>query len=174
MFKRNIEQELALYEADETGSYNGLILFMIINSFSKCTLDQLSYAFYLVRFTKVLSRLLNEIERERFLEYIPEWELRNLDSILSPYIIQKYDRRFVRGLKELLARSLVKIEGEFVSVALRAAIPLENDSFRIIRHKAVFACTVIRRYELSQLQTKIYQAIGEEQWENLYISTELR
>lgn len=174
MFKRNIDKELAMYDIEEGRAINGLIILILLKFMPKCSLKQLACALYLVRFTKILSKLLDEDDRIQYLSGIPEWELGNLDILLSPYILQKYDYRFIRGIKELLAKNIISFDGDHVYSKITVDLSLENDSIRRIYHKAFYSSKVVMNTDISKLDDKIYQIIGEEQWQNLYSSIELR
>jgi len=171
LLKRDIDEELAMYDVEESSAINALIIIILLQHMPKCTLSQLACASYLVRFTNVLSKLLNNQTKVDFLKGIPYWEFGNLDTVLSPYIIQKFDTRFLRGIKELLAKNLIHIDKNNVSLACPPKIELGNDDFKHIQHKAYYASLVVMNKNNSELVEQIYRIVGEEQWQNLYLST---
>ncbi|OBR65617.1 hypothetical protein A7K91_13615 [Paenibacillus oryzae] len=160
-----------MYDMDESSSFNGFILLVLLKFFSKCTMNQVACSLYLVRFPKILARLLTKEEEMKFNEFVPEWEIGNLDALLVPYINQKYDTRFIRGIKELFARGLISIEGEDVRLTSSIEIPSKSDAITSIENKAYFSSLVVKRTEISILNEKISRIVGEEQWEIFSSST---
>ncbi|GGA49823.1 hypothetical protein [Paenibacillus physcomitrellae] len=100
----------------------------------------------------------------KFNEFVPEWEIGNLDALLVPYINQKYDTRFIRGIKELFARGLISIEGEDVRLTSSIEFPSKSDAIMSIENKAYFSSLVVKRTDISILNEKISRIVGEEQW----------
>lgn len=167
MLKRNIEQELATYDIEESSPFNGLILLIILNFMPRCSMNQIACALYLVRFSKILSKLLNKEEEIEFIKNVPGWEFGNLDSMLVPYINQKYDARFIRGIKELFAKGLIQIEGDSVQLISPIELSTNNETIKRIQNKAYYASLVVMRTNVAQLNKQISRIVGEEQWENV-------
>jgi hypothetical protein len=171
LFKRNVEQELATYDIEESSPFNGLILLIILYFMPKCSMNQIACALYLVRFSKILSKLLNKEEEIEFLKIVPGWELGNLDAMLVPYINQKYDTRFIRGIKELYAKGLIQIEGDSVQLISSIEFSSDNETIKRIQIKAYYASLVVMRTNVVQLNEQISRIVGEEQWGNFSSST---
>lgn len=137
----------------------------------KCSMNQLACALYLVRFSKVLSKFLSKEEEVDFLNKVPEWELGNLDAMLVPYINQKYDIRFIRGIKELFAKGLIQIENEFVQLISKKEISSGSETIMRIQHKADYASRLVMGMNIELLNKQISRIVGEEQWGTFSSST---
>lgn len=172
--KRNVNQELAFYDIEDSSLYNAFVILMLLRYMPRSTLNQLARACYLIRFTKVLSRLLTGEMRDRFLAEIREWEFGNLDMFLSPYINRKYDERFIRGIKELYAKDLISFEDEHVVQIEYVEIPVHNDLFKYLDHKATYAGMIVLNSNINELDEQINEIVGEEQWRILFTSTGLQ
>lgn len=169
MTKRNLSYESELYEIEESGILNALYLLFLLKHLKKCSLNALACGMYLFRFLNLTIHLLEEAEREKFIQFIPEWELENLDSLLMPYILQKYDKRFINGLKELYVRALIEIENNTVMLKENEKTGLfEIEKFELINHKAFHISEIIKRTSYEELVKKIETIVGEEQWKTIY------
>jgi hypothetical protein len=170
MLKRDLETEFEWYEVDESGELNALYLFILLYHLKKCTLNQLAVAFYLFRFVNVLYKLLNAKDAELFIREIPDWEKGNLDSVLAPYIIEKFDHRFLSGLREIISKNIAILEDDTVILQKKhSSFPLIVKHHRLF-HKANFSCKVVKKIQYENLLNKINKIVGEEQWETHYIS----
>ncbi|MFK4475367.1 hypothetical protein ABH897_005156 [Paenibacillus sp. RC73] len=172
MLIRDLDTELEWYEVDESGELNALYLFVLLTYLKKCSLNQLAVAFYLFRFVNILYKLLNAKDAELFIKEIPDWEKGNLDSVLAPYIIGKFDHRFLSGLREIISKNIAVLEGDTVILQKKKFSVLLNEKYHRLFHKANFSCKLVRRIQYENLLNKINKIVGENQWQTHYISTE--
>ncbi|EBK2059924.1 hypothetical protein MJ257_21840 [Paenibacillus timonensis] len=135
-------------------------------------MNQLACAMYLIRFSNVLIEFLDEKEKLEFLQIVPRWEFGNLDTMLVPYINQKYDVRFIRGIKELLAKGLIGIKDELVHIVPSFNISIESELIRRIQKKAYYASRIVKETNITSLNKKISQISGEQLWGKFSLSTE--
>lgn len=152
----NIEENVAI---------NSLYLVMILNKFGKETLEGLALAFYLFRFTTVLVSLLDKQNKETYLRLCSESDLQNLDSLLSPYLVNIYNDRFQRSLSELLARDMIcRDDNENFSINFNEQIlnDLINElELNRLNERLNIIVVYIRSKEVSVIKQKIYSYAGE-------------
>ena len=164
MTERDISAEGDLQNIEENSALNGVYLLSLMNYLGKSTFDQVVMAMYLFRFVNVTSQLLASEDKKEFMSLLPEWEINNLDSMLSGIIIEKYNSRFLSGLKELLSREII-ISDEYY-LALKDDVKEDikelfiGEQYKTILHKSYFIAKLIKEVPLDSLNRKIHQIIG--------------
>ncbi|MGG3689473.1 hypothetical protein [Caldifermentibacillus hisashii] len=163
--KRSLEYEHKLYEIEESPEINGYILLNLLNELEECTIEQLAVSFYLYRFTKVLVDILNTLKlSQEFSKTLPEQELLNLDTILMPYLNEKYNERFKKGIIQLLSRSLIIANQNKISINRTKLTSRKNELEKegsISRLKVKLVSKVIREFEIGELNKIISNIVGE-------------
>jgi len=161
MLIRDLDTELEWYEVDESGELNALYLFILLTYLKQCSLNQLAVAFYLFRFVNILYKMLNSKDAELFIKEIPDWEKGNLDSVLAPYIIGKFDQRFLRGLREIIAKNIAVFDGDTVILQKKKFAASLKEKHNRLFHKASFSCKLVKKNQYDNLLNKINKIVGE-------------
>lgn len=163
--KRDLEYEHKLYEIEESREINGYILLLLLNELEECNIEQLAVSFYLYRFTNVLVEILYSTKLEQeFLNDLPEREMFNLDTILMPFLTEKYNERFKKGVTQLLSRSLINVSESKITLnrtkLAYSTNGLEKDD-STLQLKVKLISKVIREFEISKLNKIISKIVGE-------------
>jgi hypothetical protein len=164
MSERDITAEGDLQNIEENSALNGVYLLSLMNYLGKSTLDQVATAMYLFRFVNVTSELLTFEDKKEFLSLVPVWETNNLDTMLSGIIYEKYNSRFLSGLKELLSRELIVSNEHYIALKDEVKEDVKKlfigEQYKTILHKSYFISKLIKEVPLDSLNRKIYQIIG--------------
>ncbi|WP_045521371.1 hypothetical protein [Neobacillus niacini] len=163
--KRDLEYEHKLYEIEESREINGYILLLLLNELEECNIEQLAVSFYLYRFTNVLVGILYSAKLEQeFLNDLPEREMFNLDTILMPFLTEKYNERFKKGVTQLLSRSLINVSESKITLN-RTKLAYSTNGLEkgdsILQLKVKLISKVIREFEISKLNKIISKIVGE-------------
>lgn len=163
--KRDLEYEHKLYEIEESREINGYILLLLLNELKECNIEQLAVSFYLYRFTNVLVEILYSVKLEQeFSNDLPEREMFNLDTILMPFLTEKYNERFKKGVTQLLSRSLINVSESKITLnrtkLAYSTNGLEKDDLTL-QLKVKLISKVIREFEISKLNKIISKIVGE-------------
>lgn len=164
MSERNIVAEGDLQNIEENSALNGVYLLSLMQYFEKSTFDQVATAMYLFRFVNVTTELLASEDRKEFISLLPEWETNNLDSMLSGIIIEKYNSRFLSGLKELMSREMIISDEHYIALKDEVKEDVKklfiDEQYKTILHKSYFIAKIIKDVPLDILNSRIYQIIG--------------
>jgi hypothetical protein len=164
MSERDISAEGELQNIEENSALNGVYLLSLMIFLGKSTFDQVATAMYLFRFVNITSELLTNEDKREFISLLPDWETNNLDSMLSEIIIEKYNSRFLSGLKELLSREMIISNEHYISlkdeVKEDAKELFIGEQYKIILHKSYFIAKLIKEVPLDSLNRKIHQILG--------------
>lgn len=163
--KRNLDYERKLYEIEESPQLNGYILLHLLNELEECSIEQLAISFYLYRFTNVLTEILNNSNLEQYsIRQLSEREMFNLDTILLPFITEKYNKRFKNGIIQLISRSLIIVYDSNILInrtkIISSKSELEKEDLTI-QLKVKLISKVIREYKISDLNKIISKIVGE-------------
>ncbi|ARU62933.1 hypothetical protein CBW65_19565 [Tumebacillus avium] len=163
--KRDLDYENELFAMEESVYVNALYLHFLLKEIGPCTLRTLANALYLFRFSKITLSLLKKNEAAALRRSMPEWEFENLDNMLIPYIVERFDSRFIGGVKELIVRKLAYLEEDVLILnptyeMIFAKIPVRKR----ITVKVKYVTKVIQRYSFDELHLKITKLVGEERW----------
>ncbi|REE84560.1 hypothetical protein A8990_11495 [Paenibacillus taihuensis] len=150
---------------EENVVINSLYLAIVLNKFGKAKLEELAIAVYLFRFTNVLVSLLEKQNMKSYMRLCQESDLQNLDSLLSPYLVNIYNDRFQRSLSELLARDMIqrdKNDDFFINFDAQILINLINElELNLVDERFNIIVQYIRSNEVSVIKQKIYGYSGE-------------
>lgn len=163
--KRDLDYEHKLYEMEESPEINGYILLHLLNELVECNIEQLAISFYLYRFTNVLVEILDGTKFEHeFINVLPERDIFNLDTILMPFLTEKYNGRFKKGVIQLLSRSLISVSESKITLnrtkLAYSTNGLEKDD-STLQLKVKLISKVIREFEISELNKIISKIVGE-------------
>lgn len=165
MSNRDFILEDELLNIDESGLLNGFYMLSLLYYLGKCTFDELSTAMYLFRFVNVTHQLLSLEDQGRYWAQIPDWEKDNLDVMLVHVLIEKYNDRFVAGIRELMSREMIATDEQYVSlmenVRETAANVLWSESYRPIMHKAHYVSKLMGSVPLDKLKDRIRTIVGD-------------
>ncbi|KYG93730.1 hypothetical protein ABEW24_06400 [Paenibacillus jamilae] len=164
MSKRDLAAEGDLNNVEESGVLNGIYLLTFLHFIKRATLDEIAIGMYLFRFVNVMNELLSLDDKRVFMSKIPEWEKDNLDVMLSNVIIEKYNSRFLSGLKELLSRDMIIIADQYIclkeDVRSSSVDLLTNESFELVVHKAKYISQLMDQISLDDLKERIKGIVG--------------
>ncbi|MFS1516398.1 hypothetical protein V1503_07800 [Bacillus sp. SCS-151] len=161
---RNFDYEEMLYQIEESSKLNGFIMLNLMLNFRKCSIQQLAVGLYLFRFSNVLQIIISEIEnsKEVFSEF-PQWDYFNLDTVLTPFLIEKYNDRFQKGFIELLSRNLIKVDGEELLINDEVVLGFKEEirKNKYVYKKCEYISKVINTYPTDILNEKISKIVGD-------------
>lgn len=163
LMSRDLDYEMTLSEIEESSKLNGYIMLNLMVILKKCTLEQLAVGLYLYRFNNVLQRVPIKAKENQSLNDLPQWDYFNLDTVLTPFLIEKYNDRFKKGFIELLSRNLIFAKDEIVS------LNNENESGYIkeiventrVHKKCQYISEIIKAYPIETLNQIISKIVGE-------------
>ncbi|MBG9611828.1 hypothetical protein [Bacillus cereus] len=161
---RDLDYEHKLYEIEESPQLNGYILLHLLNELEECSIEQLAISFYLYRFTNVLAKILNSINRDQgLIKNLPEQEIFNLDTVLMPFLTEKYNERFKKGIVQLIARSLINVSNNKISINGNKLDHSKNNLKKdvAIQLKVKLISKLIKEYNVSDLNKIISKMVGE-------------
>jgi len=159
---RDLDYEKTLYEIEESSKLNGYIMLNLMVVLKKCTLEQLAVGLYLYRFSNVLQTILIKTG-ESELNDLPQWDYFNLDTVLAPLLIEKYNDRFKKGFMELLSRNLVFVNQEKVILNhenVSGYIDEITNNIHVYK-KCQYINKVIESYSIETLNQIISQIVGD-------------
>lgn len=161
---RDLDYEHKLYEIEESSQLNGYILLHLLNELEECSIEQLAISFYLYRFTNVLTEILDSINLDQnLMQHLPEREIFNLDTVLMPFLTEKYNERFKKGIIQLKARSLINVSNSKISINGNKLDYSKNTSKKdvTLQLKVKLVSRVIKEYNVSDLNKIISKIVGE-------------
>lgn len=164
LMSRDLDYEKTLSEIEESSKLNGYIMLNLMVILKKCTLEQLAVGLYLYRFNNVLQSIpIKAKENQNNLSDLPQWDYFNLDTVLTPFLIEKYNDRFKKGFIELLSRNLIFVREEIVilnneNVSGYIKEIVENTR---VHKKCQYISEVIKDYPIETLNQIISKIVGE-------------
>ncbi|PAD93584.1 hypothetical protein [Shouchella clausii] len=161
---RDLDYEKTLSEIEESSKLNGYILLNLIVILKKCSLEQLAVGLYLYRFSNVLQNIpIKNEEKKNELKGFPQWDYFNLDTVLTPFLIEKYNDRFKKGFIELLSRNLIFAKEEKVILNYENVSEYMEEIVENIRvhKKCQYISKVIEYYPIESLNEIISKIVGE-------------
>lgn len=161
---RDLDYERMLYDVEESSKLNGFIMLNIMINLKKCSIEQLAIGLYLYRFSNILRVILSEMEQNKEISLeIPQWDYFNLDTVLTPFLTEKYNERFQKGFIELISRNLITVDKDEVIINEDNVSTHINEIIRneYVYKKSKYVSKVIDRYPIDILNEIISEIVGE-------------
>lgn len=154
------------FNVEESRVLNGLYLILILKNLERGTIEQLATSLYLYRFPYIAEKLMSHKDQIEFLKLFSYAELNNLDTMLYPFLIEKYNDRFINSFKELLARELVEVKGDYI--ILKRGLEYEElwsmEDIVQIDRQLFYIAKLIKITNNNELKKKIEEIVGEQHW----------
>lgn len=161
---RNFEYEEMLYQIEESSKLNGFIMLNLMINLKKCSIEQLAIGLYLYRFSNILKIILSEMKQtEDIFSEFPQWDYFNLDTVLTPFLIEKYNDRFQKGFIELLSRNLIIVNDEELLINDESVSEFIDEIIKnkYVHKKCEYITKVINTYPTDVLNEKISEIVGD-------------
>ncbi|QLK09679.1 hypothetical protein BMG_6457 (plasmid) [Priestia megaterium] len=154
------------FNIEESSILNGLYLILVLKNKERTTIDELATALYLYRFPFITKQIIDKEEEVHISNLFSHAELNNLDTMLYPFLLEKYNNRFISSLKELLARELVDVEQDYVYLKKELDMKelLNEEAIIQIDQKLGYIVKVINSMDYKTLKKKIEEIVGEKHW----------
>ncbi|MDA1782687.1 hypothetical protein PDL07_08350 [Bacillus cereus] len=160
----NIDIEEA-YNIEENSILNGMYLVIIIHELGECTVEELAMTLYLCRFPNITKYFLSENDKNGYLNLYSDTEMNNLDNVfLTSFLIGKYSTRFIRGLKEIISRDMIKIDEQVIRLTenVDAGMLVLNDkNVSNIQKKVRYIERIINENSIDIINTRIEKIVGD-------------
>ncbi|QSF36397.1 hypothetical protein ICR95_28060 (plasmid) [Priestia megaterium] len=154
-----------MFNVEENNFLNGMYLVIIIDELEKCTVEQLAMVLYLYRFPNIVENFLSSNEKISYLELHSHAELNNLDTVfLSPFLLDKYNKKFINAFKELLARDIIEIKNQVVTLNKSMKNELQNlhdMNINTVKNKMRYLAKIVKRNSIKEINKKMERIVGE-------------
>jgi hypothetical protein len=170
----NSKENNVSYNIEDDPKLNALYLLFLLSQINACTIEKLAISLYLFRFINITLQLLNDGQKEELLQYLKTEDIDNLDTLMAPILIEKYNTRFKFGITELLARDLIKVSDSDSVVKMKKSIDisqefnLEHYPFQKVFKKASAVSNLMNKYSVNEINILINKKIGEKDGKTIH------